>query len=67
MRLLAYPVSDPAHIGEEADSASRCGKVVSNEFRIGKTFSRCETPTCTCTPQIIICLPHHWVRSISSS
>src|SRR6476469_6552217 len=26
-----------------------------------------EMPTCTCTPQISICRPHHWVRLISSA
>ncbi len=66
-RLLSYPVSVPDHIGVDGDSASRCGYVSSSEFRIGKTLSWCDTPTCTCTPQISICLPHHWVRSISSS
>src|ERR1700757_5544220 len=26
-----------------------------------------EMPTCTCTPQISICRPHHWVRLINSA
>src|ERR1700686_3073697 len=34
---------------------------------IAITLCADEIPTCTCTPQINICLPHHWVRLISSA
>ena len=30
----------------------------------GHTFAADRMPTCTCTPKITICRPHHWVRSI---
>src|ERR1700737_275970 len=33
---------------------------------IAMTLCADEIPTCTWTPQISICLPHHWVRLISS-
>ena len=34
---------------------------------IGITLCADETPTWTCTPQISIWRPHHWVRLISSA
>src|SRR6195952_6162421 len=34
---------------------------------IGITLCAEDTPTCTCTPQISICRPHHCVRLISSA
>ena len=60
-------MSTPAQIGEEADSAWRCGYVVSSADSTGITRYFSGIPTCTCTPQISICRPHHWVRLISSS
>ena len=65
-RLLAYPVSVRAQIGEEAESACRWGYHLSRLETIGITWSR-GTPTCTWTPQMSIWRPHHWVRAISSS
>ena len=53
--------------GDDDDSASRCGYWFSSEVMIGITLCAEDTPTCTCTPQISICRPHHWVRLISSS
>ena len=66
-RFEAYPVSTPAQIGEDADSAWRCGNWLSSDDSTGITRSRSGMPTCTCTPQISICRPHHWVRLISSA
>ena len=66
-RFEAYPVSTPAQIGEEADSAWRCGYWFSSDDSTGITRDRSGIPTCTCTPQISICRPHHWVRLISSA
>jgi hypothetical protein len=60
-------VSAPSQNGDEADSANRCGKWFSSEEMIGITLCAEEIPMCTCTPQISICLPHHWVRLISSA
>ena len=60
-------MSVPAHTGDEADSAWRWGYVVSSADRTGITRSCSGRPTCTCTPQMSICRPHHWVRLISSS
>ena len=60
-------MSVPAQIGEEAESAWRCGYDDSNPPITGITRSRSGIPTCTCTPQISIWRPHHWVRLISSS
>ena len=60
-------MSVPAHIGEEAESACRWGNVLSSDDSTGITRSTAGIPTCTCTPQISICRPHHWVRLISSS
>lgn len=57
-RLLAYPVSVLAQIGEDAEGARRWGNWLRSEEMIGKTCSRCFTPTCTWTPQISICRPH---------
>ena len=66
-RLEAYPVSWPAQIGELAERARRWGYVVSIEASTGITRSRSGIPTWTCTPQISIWRPHHWVRLISSA
>ena len=44
-RLLAYPVSCPDHIGDDADSASRWGYWFSSDDTIGKTLSRWLIPT----------------------
>ena len=60
-------MSVPAQIGEEADSASRCGYWLSSEDSTGITRSCSGRPTWTWTPQISIWRPHHWVRLISSS
>ena len=56
-----------AQNGEDADNASRCEYWLSSEEMIGITLCAEEIPTCTCTPQISICRPHHWVRLISSA
>ena len=63
----AFPTLAKVEIGDDADSANRCGYCSSNELRMGKTLSGEDTPTWTCTPQMSICRPHHWVRAMSSS
>ena len=60
-------MSVPAHRGDDAESACRCGNVLSSEDSTGITRSTSGIPTCTWTPQISIWRPHHWVRLISSA
>jgi len=42
-RLLAYPVSVPAQIGDDADSACRWGYQLSSELTIGMTWQVSDT------------------------